>query len=47
MACWELFWKKRDMARKDGEASDVPKEDKLHAEIKATQTISLTENGQE
>ena len=31
--------------RKDGKASDVPKGDKLDAEIKATQTISLTENG--
>ena len=31
--------------RKDGKVSDVPKEDKLHAEIKATQTISLSENG--
>ncbi len=31
--------------RKDGKASDVPIGDKLYAEIKATQTISLTENG--
>ncbi len=31
--------------RKDGKASDFRKEDKLHSEIKATQTISLTGDG--
>ena len=33
--------------RKDRKVSDVQKEDKLHAEIKATQTISLTETGKD
>jgi hypothetical protein len=31
--------------RKDGKVSEISKGDKLHAEIKATQTISLTGNG--
>ena len=41
MACWEQFSRKRGMAKKMEKQPDVPKEDKLHAEIKATQTIVI------
>ena len=46
-AAWPLgaVLEEERYGKKDGKEPDFPKEDKLHAEIKATQTIVINEKG--